>query len=318
MSTTEILDTDTKTATGDQPRQSSVPERVIPVRRISFEESLRELPKLFAGGDLIAGHLIAALSAVFPDGEDFFVRSVRHYRSQIVDPVLAEQVRCFIGQEAIHGREHRVFNERLAELGYPTRRGAAVARKGLSRLKNPEENLAVTAALEHFTATMAEVLMSDSRLRDEVGNEAVLNLLLWHALEESEHKAVAFDVYRAIGGSEKIRVGAMKRIRIVFAVGTTFRVLLALIVDRNTYRRGVLINSIRRNIKSPLLKGSLWSRLKEYDAADFHPNDRDTTALEEQWRERLFEEAGAALGSGTAVLSGAATVSEAATTAISA
>lgn len=76
MSTTEILDTDTKTAIGDQPRQSSAPERVIPVRRISFEESLRELPKLFAGGDLIAGHLIAALSAVFPDGEDFFVRSV--------------------------------------------------------------------------------------------------------------------------------------------------------------------------------------------------------------------------------------------------
>src|SRR5437870_9840520 len=100
----------------------STPQRTVPTRRISFEESLQDLPKHFAAdGDLILSHLAASLSSVFPDGEDFFVRSVRHYRDRIEDPQLKRQVAGFIGQEALHGREHRTFNVRLDELGYPTK-----------------------------------------------------------------------------------------------------------------------------------------------------------------------------------------------------
>ena len=66
-------------------------------------------------------HVVTNLSAMFPEGEDFFVRSVRNYREQITDPELKKQVAGFIGQEAMHGREHRSFNVRLGEIGYPTR-----------------------------------------------------------------------------------------------------------------------------------------------------------------------------------------------------
>ena len=55
----------------------------------------------------------------------------------------------------------------------------------------------MTAALEHFTATLAEMILSDPEARDMFGDETVKNLFLWHALEEAEHKAVAFDVYKA-------------------------------------------------------------------------------------------------------------------------
>src|SRR5580704_8310406 len=104
--------TATKTAT-----QTSNADRKVPTRRISFEESLQAVPRHFAAdGDLILSHIAAALSAVFPDGEDFFVRSVRHFRDQITDPALSRQVAGFIGQEAVHGREHRVLNARLAQL----------------------------------------------------------------------------------------------------------------------------------------------------------------------------------------------------------
>src|SRR5919108_4979569 len=102
--------------------QTSNPDRTVPTRRISFEESLRDLPQHFAAdGDLILSHLAASLSAVFPDGEDFFVRSVRRFRDQIDEPVLMRQVAGFMGQESMHGREHRAFNDRLAQLGYPTK-----------------------------------------------------------------------------------------------------------------------------------------------------------------------------------------------------
>src|SRR6476620_10309137 len=99
------------TAETDAHVQTSDPDRKVPTRRISFEESLRTVPKHFAAdGDPILSHIAANLSAVFPDGEDFFVRSVRHYRDRVTDPVLKQQVKGFIGQEAMHGREHRVFN----------------------------------------------------------------------------------------------------------------------------------------------------------------------------------------------------------------
>jgi predicted metal-dependent hydrolase len=185
--------------------QSSNPARKVPARRISFEESLQELPKHFAvDGDLVSSHVAASLSSLFPDGEDFFVKSVRHYRDQITDPDLKRQVAGFIGQEAIHGREHRVLNERLAELGYPTKAFEKMTQKGLAlrwRVGSNMSSLAVTAALEHFTATLAELVMTSQETREQFGPNAVQEVFTWHALEESEHKAVAFDVYMAVGGS---------------------------------------------------------------------------------------------------------------------
>jgi predicted metal-dependent hydrolase len=139
--------------------QTTNPSRKVPTRRISFEASLQDLPRHFAAdGDLITSHLAAGLSAVFPDGEDFFVRSVRHFRDQITDPELKRQVAGFIGQEAMHGREHRAFNDRLDQLGYPTKRFERITKWGLrqrERILSAKSNLAATAALEHFTATLA-------------------------------------------------------------------------------------------------------------------------------------------------------------------
>ncbi|MBI2706280.1 MAG: metal-dependent hydrolase [Actinobacteria bacterium] len=264
----------------------------MPTRRISFEESLHDLPKHFAAGDdLIMSHLVASLSAVFPDGEDFFVRSVRHYRSEITDPELKRQVAGFIGQESIHGREHRALNGRLDALGYPSKRAERVVRRVLTtreRMLSPENNLAVTAALEHFTATLAELTLTDETMRNLIDHQTVRELFVWHALEESEHKAVAFDVYRAVGGRERTRVMTMKVIRIAFVVATVVQMMLSLLGDRATYRPGRLRRSWRHFKQTPFMQPELWERLRDYDRPGFHPDDRDTTELVAKWREELF------------------------------
>lgn len=266
--------------------------RKVPTRRISFEESLRELPRHFAAdGDLITSHVIAALSSVFPDGEDFFVRSVRRYRDRVTDPELKRQVAGFIGQEAMHGREHRMFNDRLAELGYPTKRIEKLTNamlRGRERVMTDASNLALTAALEHFTATLAELVLSDPDVRRRMGDPAVRDLFVWHALEEAEHKAVAFDVYRAIGGSERTRIITMKGIRIGFIVFIAAHVVVSLLGDRETYRRGVLRRSWRNFASSPLADRALWRKLRLYDRRGFHPDDIDTDELVDRWREELF------------------------------
>jgi len=276
--------------------RSGVPTRTVPTRRLSFEDSLQHMPRHFAvDEDLILSHLAAALSSVFPDGEDFFVRSVRQFRDRITDPELRRQVAGFIGQEAMHGRQHRALNDRLDQLGYPTKPVERLTKWGLEtreRIAPAKANLAMTAALEHFTATLAELLLTSEETRALFGDNEVRNLFLWHALEESEHKAVAFDVYKAVGGSERMRVLTMKLLRFGFVTGMALQIVVSLLGDPATYRRGALRGSWRRFRRSPLVSRELWHQLRDYDRADFHPEDRVTTELVERWREELFGSAG--------------------------
>lgn len=274
----------------------STEARAVPTRRVSFEESLQTLTRHYAADeDLVLSHLFASMSAVFPDGEDFFVRSVRYFRDRITDPELQRQVAGFIGQESVHGREHRAFNRRLAQLGYPTLQVERVTRWGLrnrERVFTPTANLAATAALEHFTATLAELALTDEVAQTLPGDPNVRDLFLWHALEESEHKAVAFDVYRAVGGSERTRVLTMKGLRIGFVVGMALQMAVSLATDPASYEQGRLRASWRRFRRTPMFRREIWDQLCDYDRPDFHPDDRDTTELVEHWREVLFGEQG--------------------------
>jgi predicted metal-dependent hydrolase len=272
--------------------QTSNPDLDIPTRRLSLDEAFQTVPKHFAkDGDLIASPIAAALSSVFPDGEDFFVKSVRYYRDQITDPALKRQVGGFIGQESIHGREHRAFNKHLATLGYPTLPAERLTRKGLElrwKFAPKKSSLAMTAALEHFTATLAELILTDEDARNLFGDETVKNLFLWHALEEAEHKAVAFDVYKAIGGGERLRVITMNLLRYGFVAAIGAQVVISLAMDKKTFKRGVLRKSLKKLRTSPLLTRELWNQLKDYNRADFHPYDSDKTGLVDTWREELF------------------------------
>ena len=264
----------------------------VPTRRISFDDAMPTVPKYFAnGGDPVSSHFLALLSATFPAGEDGFVRSVRTYRDQITDPALRRDVAGFIGQEATHGREHRVLNERLAELGYPTERFGHMMERMVAfreRLASPMMSLANTAAMEHVTATLAELALTDEAERSFGGDTVVGDLLLWHALEESEHKAVAFDVFRAVGGTERQRRRAMNLVCLNLLLGATVLLASSVLRDPDARRPRTLWASLRRFRSAPILRRDTWRSIRAYNRPGFHPNDRDTRDLVEQWRVELF------------------------------
>ena len=95
-------------------------------------------------------------------------------------------------------------------------------------------------------------------------------------------------MYKAVGGSERTRVLTMKLLRFGFVIGMSVQVILSLLGDRATYRRGTLLPSWRRFRSSPLLSRQLWQQLCDYDRPAFHPDDRDTTELVDRWRTELF------------------------------
>jgi predicted metal-dependent hydrolase len=272
-------------------------ERSVPTRPLEFDSWVDDVPRHFAAdGDIVASHVLTVLSSVFPDGEDYFVRSVKAVRDRIDDPKLREDVDGFIGQESMHGREHRVLNERLADLGYPTPAIERYIEKTLrwrERIQSTKFNLAVTAALEHYTATLAETILTQPDARAMIGHEGVRYLLMWHALEESEHKAVAFDVYRAVGGTERMRKAAMWVVHANFVFETGLWTFISLAMDRDAWRHPVrTLKGLGRLRTSPFTSARTVRHLFQYHRRNFHPNDRDTTALIAEWRSNLFGDDG--------------------------
>lgn len=274
----------------DQVRSGSAQ---VPVRPMEFNRWVANLPKYFAaGGDIVMSHVLTVLSSTFPEGEKFFVRSVAAVRDQITDPQLLADVDGFIGQEQMHGREHQVLNARLAEHGYPTR-GIDSYVRGLywvrERIQSKKVNLAFTAALEHYTATLAELVLTDEAARDEVGRSTARDILTWHALEESEHKAVAFDVYKAVGGGEPLRIFIMILTDLLFIFETSVMGVISIAMDRDARRHPIkLARSLARLPKSPFVSMHALRILAEYHRPGFHPNNRDTRQLIAYWRNALF------------------------------
>ena len=264
----------------------------IKTRRVKFDGKVE---RHFAQGDLVLSHIVAMLSAVFPEGEDFFVRSVRHYADQITDPELKKQVQGFIGQEVTHGREHRALNERLQTMGYPTRFVDRFVKGNLKREEKvfgPAWCLAVTAALEHYTATLAEKLLTSDKAQALLGTNEVRSMLLWHALEESEHKAVAFDVFQTCVGNEKMRIRAMRVTTVMFLFFVTMHTINSLLRDRATYNPKTLIKSVLALRHSPFVEKDVIAHLRAYTKPGFHPDDHDNTELIAYWSAQLFGEQG--------------------------
>jgi uncharacterized protein len=165
-------------------------------RDLHFEEAAGA-PRWWHGGDPVVTAYYNALSASFPLGERYFIECVRRFRDK-GDARLQAQIATFIAQESLHTREHVAFNAIAAAHGYDLSRIDAFLQRrfGWARSRGPREQLASTIALEHFTAILAHQLLTDAGHLEGVPPE-IRRLWQWHAIEELEHKAVAYDTFLA-------------------------------------------------------------------------------------------------------------------------
>jgi predicted metal-dependent hydrolase len=165
----------------------------------------------WVGGDPVATAFFNALSITFPRGEAYFIESVRAFRDG-ASPRLAAEIAAFTKQEVVHSREHLAFNRQMTEQGYDvTLLDADVARLlDLARARQPIVSLAATMALEHFTAILAHQLLRDPRHLEGADAQAA-GLWRWHAIEEIEHKGVAYDTWlHATSGWSRFRRWRLK------------------------------------------------------------------------------------------------------------
>lgn len=256
-------------------------------QRMGFEFG-DQVPRYWVAENCLISHTMNALSILFPQGEQFFVDSVRHFRDRINDPVLKEEIRGFIGQEAMHSLEHKSMNQHVRDQGMPVEELEAQLKVLLdvTRRLPKRHQLAITCGLEHLTAMMADMLLARDDVREDM-HETMRPLWVWHAIEETEHKGVAFDVFQQAGGTWAERSFYLAFSTFMLGVVASYFTGRMMLNDRRNFSlkdgaRGLWRMWGRNGTFSSLIPA--WF---DYFRPDFHPWQQDNSDLIARFREQI-------------------------------
>lgn len=227
-----------------------------------------------------------ALSLTFPVGEKYFIDSVRAFQKQIDDPKLSQEIRGFIGQEAIHRREHARYNEIMCSA---RQYAGAEFEQGLqARIDerddhSPYMKLMETVAFEHLTAILAHGLLTDERWL-EGADPTLMRMWHWHAIEEAEHKAVTFDVYRAVGGNIDWLKQALPYVTKQMGKDLLSATWMMLKADGQHLNPAIWARGLNWLFGKHGVVRRLAPAWQDFKRADFHPWDHDNRALITRWQ----------------------------------
>lgn len=268
---------------------------IVPRRDLDFHLREDDIPRYWFGGDPFKTRFFDALSLLFPEGERFFIECVRDFSDQVSDLELKGQIRDFTFQEGQHSRVHREYNARIGRQGFDVQKAEAIHRKIIAWERehySRKFTLAQTAAAEHVTAFMAHFFLNNRDIFADA-DPRIRAIYVWHAIEEIEHKAVAFDVMQKVAKVGYFRrIGAMLLISILFPLHT-FRIQ-AVMFKRDGMGLGQRLKVWAKGLwwlYSPF--GGIYMRMLphylQYYRPGFHPWDAGETGVFAEWRE-AFEQ----------------------------
>jgi len=256
-----------------------------------FRRSFADVRRHWFAGNAVSTHLVNSINLFFPEGEMFFVRSVRHFEKEVDDPALRAEIRAFYAQEGRHANAHERYFATLKEQGYDIdpwiRAVRFLLRGGARSLRSPTLALSITVALEHYTAVMAELMYLDPYF-EEI-DAPMRELLLWHAAEEIEHKAVAFDVLA------KVRPGYARRMA-GFLVATPILAAMwgagtASLLKQDKLSWSRIARDAGFVLRNNILGKKIFLRaLLTYIDPRFHPLENDNYAMVRDYLERFESE----------------------------
>lgn len=232
----------------------------------------------WCGGDAFRTAWFNALSMSFPQGEQFFIDSVRVGVQTLSEGQrlrFEPAIRAFIGQEATHRRIHALFNAHLAAQGL-VNHWEVRAQRRIRTLDGADLRAAVgaTAATEHLTAILAEHLLTEPASL-QGAEPRLATLWLWHASEETEHRATAFDLYRAMDGNEQWRLRLFRLVTWHFITDSLRQTVNNLWHDGSFWRAGTWASGWRFLFGRKGLVRTLAGPWRRYLNAEFHPSQQD-------------------------------------------
>ncbi|MDB4976968.1 MAG: hypothetical protein JWN48_5309 [Myxococcaceae bacterium] len=255
------------------------------VRNLQFATD-ESIPRYWHGGRKSVSQFLNNLSVFFPVGERFFIASMKAHKDFIKDPKLQAEARAFYAQEGIHSREHVRYNAMLREQGYPIEameKRVDQLLKLVSKLTPNRIQQGVTCALDQFTALMADLLLTDDRLM-EGADPTMARLWRGHAAEENEHKAVAFDVFKAAGGTYAERSLTMLGATVIFWAKVFEHQVRMMSHDKTVFDLKEWYALGKFLFVEPGGFMRLIPTYFSYFRPSFHPWDHDNSKLLEAWK----------------------------------
>jgi predicted metal-dependent hydrolase len=261
---------------------------IVPREKLQFGLD-GDIPKYWMDGDAFKSRFWDALSIIFPPGEKYFMSSVREFRAQITDPQMLQDIQDFNRQEAQHTLVHRQDNDRLRRQGVDVDALTKIVDQMLNveyrKIYSPGYNLAITSALEHFTSIIAHSLF-DKRDVMKGADPRVRAMYSWHAIEEVEHKGVAYDVMQ-----DYAKVGYAKRawalVHSSWMFPRTIFVVQRRLMIHDGYtlpqRMGLMLKGVWWMLKPGGLLQPMLKHYWTYYKPGFHPWQEADQPGYEQW-----------------------------------
>ena len=247
-------------------------------------------------GNEVATAVFNAMSLTFPDGERLFIDAVKAYRSE-VSGKLAQDVKDFITQEAIHSREHHLLNNQIDRTKYPVAEIEAAINENiaLGRSGGRFRMLMATICLEHFTAMMADLMIGldvDGVPLFSKTDPALERLWRWHAMEETEHKAVAYDVFLEATSDWPALTRYFRRSLSMLIITRHFTENITQYAAKLLVADGYDPKAATRAVKAflwkkPALFGKGWKVWLSWFKPGFHPWDHDNRDVMAKWKEEF-------------------------------
>ncbi len=288
-------------------KQHNVASLNIPIRHFDFKFDKDELDSKFYFQTVLGSAYWQALSIFLTYGEDLVIETARFHRDLVIDPVLKQRVTSLIGQEAIHSKIHEEWNEILKDNRFPVTLYRFLADKVFDHifLHFPQPmKLSLMAAIEHFTAVIAQHMMvnTDSSIMAMMDNpltrtedNKTMALWMWHMLEESEHKDIAYDVYQVLSGNYWLRVsGFVLALVTILGLVSLGGIMLPYLRSPRYLISRRYYNDVKDSLKLLVGRkygvfGNNWHHVFDYLRRDFHPNDHDTTEYLEFYKKYLLD-----------------------------
>lgn len=261
------------------------------------------IPKYWFNNDPFLTRFWGGVCATFPEGERYFISSLRPFRDQVTDPELQQEIKDFMHQEGQHGVVHTEFNQILQEHGMPIDKLVNYQHKMFNLLLgffSAKYNLAVTAACEHITALMMECFFDKKETMESV-DYRVRAMLAWHSIEEVEHKAVAFDVMNEVKVSYLTRVSAMLFLILFFTIDSLRMTNHFLKADGFSFvqRMKMIWAGLGKLFGSNGMLAPMGKSFMKYFRRDFHPWQQPTLAHYQVWQD-MYEQTGDPIAAGEA------------------
>jgi predicted metal-dependent hydrolase len=150
-------------------------------------------------------HIVNAGSLAMPYLEPYLIRTMRAARPLIRDEALLADLDAYIRQEATHYKQHRLFNDELKARGYRDVIETFEARvaseyTALETGRSLAFNLAYAEGFECTALAVGRMLVANREFLFGDSESGVASLVLWHFVEEIEHKNVTYDVFNHLHG----------------------------------------------------------------------------------------------------------------------